>query len=66
MLQSSLQSGLHVSPLLCSAAVMQMSVVSLGNTKQPLPGFTTRYGGRVEHGVLRDNVELVAMMPPVS
>lgn len=47
------------------ACLLQMAVVSLGNTKQPLPGFTSRYG-RVEHGILKDNVELAAMMPPVS
>eukprot|EP00878_Enallax_costatus_P007247 GHUV01007593.1.p1 GENE.GHUV01007593.1~~GHUV01007593.1.p1 ORF type:complete len:742 (+),score=153.34 GHUV01007593.1:233-2458(+) len=53
-----------VAALLLGKEAMQMSVVSLGNTKQPLPGFTARYGGRVEHGILRDNVDLVAMMPP--
>ncbi|KAF8066227.1 hypothetical protein HT031_002549 [Scenedesmus sp. PABB004] len=48
-------------------AGMKMAVVSLGNTKQPLPGFADRADVRLpahEHGVLRDNIALVAGLPP--
>jgi len=54
--------------VLCvSLAFLQTSVVSLGNTKQPLPGFQGR--GSVlaaRHGELTDNVRLASGMPEVG
>jgi hypothetical protein len=46
--------------------VLQTSVVSLGNTKQPLPGFQSR-GSLLaaRHGELNSNVSLAAGMPEV-
>lgn len=48
----------------------QTAVVSLGNTKQPLPGFQGRSvagaaASMTSHGELADNVALAASMPEV-
>jgi hypothetical protein len=43
-----------------------MAVVTLGTTKQPLPGFTGRVAAPKEHGEMGYNYELAAAMPPVS
>lgn len=50
----------------CVCVCVQTSVVSLGNTKQPLPGFMSR-GSLLSarHGELKDNVELAMGMPEV-
>ena len=55
-----------VAALLLTKECMQTSVVSLGNTKQPLPGFQSR-GSLLStrHGELLDNVDLAGGMPEV-
>jgi hypothetical protein len=51
----------------CQTNPPQTAVVSLGNTKQPLPGFTSRSSLLPSrHGQLSDNIALVAAMPAVS
>lgn len=51
-------------PLPCEP--LQTSVVSLGNTKQPLPGFQRRSSLlAARHGELNSNVDLAAGMPEV-
>jgi hypothetical protein len=45
---------------------LQMAVVTLGTTKQPLPGFTGRVAAPKEHGEMGYNYELAAASPPVS
>lgn len=45
---------------------LQMAVVALGTTKQPLPGFTGRAAAPKEHGEMGYNYDLAAAMPPVS
>jgi hypothetical protein len=56
-----------VSALLLTKECMQTSVVSLGNTKQPLPGFQS-HGSLLStrHGELLDNVDLAGGMPEVG
>jgi hypothetical protein len=51
---------------LLRSALLQMAVVTLGTTKQPLPGFTGRVAAPKEHGEMGYNYELAAAMPPVS
>ncbi|WIA19992.1 hypothetical protein OEZ85_005865 [Tetradesmus obliquus] len=53
-----------VASLLLGKEAMQTSVVALGTTKQPLPGFTGRAAAPREHGEMGYNVDLAAAMPP--
>eukprot|EP00878_Enallax_costatus_P012658 GHUV01013222.1.p1 GENE.GHUV01013222.1~~GHUV01013222.1.p1 ORF type:complete len:368 (+),score=111.40 GHUV01013222.1:85-1104(+) len=53
-----------VSSMLLGKEAMQMAVVALGNTKQPLPGFTGRVAAPTGHGEMGYNYELAAAMPP--
>eukprot|EP00878_Enallax_costatus_P006971 GHUV01007305.1.p1 GENE.GHUV01007305.1~~GHUV01007305.1.p1 ORF type:complete len:470 (+),score=120.41 GHUV01007305.1:85-1410(+) len=53
-----------VSSMLLGKEAMQMAVVTLGTTKQPLPGFTGRVAAPTEHGEMGYNYELAAAMPP--
>ncbi|KAF6257687.1 hypothetical protein COO60DRAFT_1201079 [Scenedesmus sp. NREL 46B-D3] len=53
-----------VSSMLLGKEAMQMAVVALGTTKQPLPGFTGRAAAPKEHGEMGYNYDLAAAMPP--
>lgn len=55
-----------VSSLCLTKEAMQVSVVGLGATKQPLPSFGAERCKVREHGELKDNVDLAAELPPVS
>jgi hypothetical protein len=46
-----------------------VAVVALGNTKQPLPAFFAHRCGITstdQHGMLKDNLQLVAGMPDID
>lgn len=57
---------LQLTLLLLLLCPPQTAVVSLGNTKQPLPGFQS-HGPQLaqRHGELNSNVKLAASMPEV-
>jgi hypothetical protein len=55
-----------MTPSCIASVLLQTSVVALGTTKQPLPGFTGRTAAPKEHGEMGYNYELAAAMPPVS